>query len=558
MTFHGYFSRRSAVLSKHAAVATNDPIATEVGLQLLKDGGNAADAAVGIAATLNLVDPGSTGLGGDCFVMFYDAKTKEVTGLNASGRSPDCLSLDYLKVKGISLDDGYVRIPNTADSVNVPGAASGWIDTIEMFGSGKLSLETILQPAITLAQDGYPVHEFSAFLQNCHVGDLKQTLHSYADDMLLNGRAPYHGDIMKNPKLANVFKKLAKEGKKGFYEGEIALNIVDTVQKSGGCLTMDDMAGHTNLIQKPISTVYKGIRIWEMPPNGQGLVALIALNVLKQLDKDKPMDNCDRLSARCMHRMIEATHLGFADGFQHVADSTEPKVLEWLLSQEHAERLSKLIKEDAIASDHYHPQTINSGPDTVYFSVVDSEGNACSFINSVYNYYGTGLVPKDCGFTLQSRASNFSLDINHPNCVGPCKRSYHTIIPGMATYEQSGDLYACFGNMGGFMQPQGHIQLITNLIVHQMDPQVAICTPRFNIVYPDEMKQKPTVFLEEGVPNETVDTLTKLGHKVKVTKGMERIMFGRAQIILNKKDSMGNRVLWSGSESRTDGCAMGY
>ncbi|XP_066925060.1 glutathione hydrolase-like YwrD proenzyme [Clytia hemisphaerica] len=553
--FHTYNTRRSAVLSKHAAVATSDPTATQVGIQLLQNGGNAADAAVGIAATLNLVDPGSTGIGGDVFVLFYDAKTKKVKGLNASGRSSSNMSLVYLKAKGISRAQGHIRIPlNSADSVNVPGAAAGWVDTVECFGSGKLSLKEILQPAITLCKEGYPVHEFSAYLQQKNEGVLQRTPHSFPDDMLLNGRAPQHGDVVKNTKLAGIFEKLAAEGKRGFYEGSIAQSIVDAVQGCGGCLTMQDMASHTNTFDEPISTDYKGIRIWEMPPNGQGLVALIAFNILKEMDQIPG----DRLSAPYMHRLIEAVHLGFADGFRHIADSAKPDVLKRLLSDEHAKSKAELIQEEKIASEHYHYPTINSGQNTVYFSVVDSEGNACSFINSVYNYHGSGIVPKDCGFALQSRGGNFSLEEDHPNCVGPNKRSYHTIIPGMATHADTGELFACFGNMGAFMQPQGHVQLMTNLIDHQMDPQLAIDMPRFNIIYPDNPQTRPTVHIEDGVSQETMDELTRYGHNVKLTTGWDRIMFGRAQIILNKRDTYGNRVLWSGSESRTDGCAMGY
>jgi len=545
-------SRRSTVLSRNAAVATNDPTATQVGLQILKDGGNAADAAIGIAAVLNLVDPGSTGLGGDCFCLFYDNKSKTVKGINGSGRTSSNLTEQLISKRlSLNLEEGSAIPCDHALSITVPGAAAGWIDTVETFGSGKLTMNDILQPAINLCENGYPVHKFSAYLQRLNCSRLKTNDLSFGDDLLEDGRAPNEGDVICNKHLADVYKKLGSEGKAGFYEGDVAKSIVDTVNGNGGCMSLEDLASHKGTFDDPIHINYKGINIWEMPPNGQGLVALIGLNILEELDLKKPG------TVACFHQLIEATRLAFHDGIKYICDPSKNDIpIENLLSKEYATARRSMIEVNRRIDSLQRNIKLNAGDDTVYFSVVDQDGNACSFINSIYHYYGSGYVPKNCGFALQCRASGFSLDPSHPNFVGPNKRSYHTIIPGMATHADTGELYACFGNMGAFMQPQGHIQLMINLINFNFDPQAAICYPRFQIK--DVEKADSVIYIEETVDKDIIEALKKLGHNMEVVSDMKRITFGRAQIIQVRKDQNRKPVLWSGSESRTDGCAMGY
>ena len=546
-------SQRSTILSCNASVATSNPIATNVGIQLLKFGANAADAAVGIAATLNVVDPGNTGLGGDCFVLYYDSVSKTVKGINGSGRSPAKLSLEILKKHGISQENGFCNIPfDSPFSVTIPGAAAGWFDTLKTFGSGKLSVQEVLNPAIEIAENGYPTQELTALQQKENFKLLKQTEYSFGDDFLVKGKTPVYGQVMTNQKLANVFKKLACEGKEAFYEGEIARSIVDTVTSAGGCFELDDLKDHVSTYDEPISTTYHGIRIWEMPPNGQGLITLMALNILEGFNLEKE----ERMSPSCLHKMIQSTQLAFTDGSEFIADPFNSEVpIEKLLSKEYANNRRNLIDVNSVVSSQYKPTTIGAGNDTVYFSVVDSDGNACSFINSIYKHGGSGLVPKDCGFILHCRGSNFSLNKNHRNCVEPRKRPYHTIIPGMATYDSTNELYASFGVMGGFMQPQGHIQVLSSLIDFKMDTQAAICLPRYCI---DHSTKNHVVYLENTVPDNTVDELKRMGHNIEIVSGIERVVFGGAQIIQNRSDIMGGRVLWSASESRQDGCALGY
>ncbi|XP_065657911.1 glutathione hydrolase-like YwrD proenzyme isoform X1 [Hydra vulgaris] len=549
-----FYSRRSTVLATHAAVATSNPTASEIGLSLLKNGANAAEAAVGIAAVLNLVDPGMTGLGGDCFVLFYDNKQKIVKGINGSGRSPKQLTLDLLSEKGISIEKGFKKIPrSSAFSVMVPGAAAGWIDCVENFGSGKISLEEIFRPAIQLAENGFPMHEVTATLYLENYLHLKTNDTSYGSDLLINGNPPKTGQLVRNQKFAEVLKDLAKNGKVGFYKGKIAEEIVKTVQGNGGCLTMEDMESHCSTYDEPIFTDYRGFRVWEMPPNGQGVVALMALNILEGYS----LKNENRMSSSLIHKLIESTNLAFEQGFKCIFDpSVKPVNLELLLSKTNAEEKRKSINLEKASSKIYCRSGVHAGSDTVYFSVVDNDGNACSFINSIYNVFGSGLVPKNCGFALHNRASNFSLRDNHGNCVGPEKRSYHTIIPGMVTHVSNNELFACFGNTGAFMQPQGHVQALSNMIDFGMTPQNALCHPRYCVKYHNI---KPhIVYLEEGIPEKIIEELKGLGHNVVVVSEFSRSMFGRGQIIQVRYDEQGNRVLWCGSESRSDGCALGY
>jgi gamma-glutamyltranspeptidase/glutathione hydrolase len=527
-------------------VSCSQPIASEIGMRILKQGGNCADAAIAIAAALNVTEPTSTGIGGDCFCLYYDSKDGSVKGLNGSGRAPSALTLERLHSMGFNETNPWS--PFSALTVTVPGAAAGWCDTIENFGSGNLTLAQILEPAIQLAEQGFPVSQLTSRLWANGLAQLQQT--ENANELLLNGKAPNAGELMKNSTLANTFKLLAAHGKKGFYEGPVAQAIVDVVHSLGGLLTLEDLKAHESTIDTPISVNYRGVDIYELPPNGQGLTALLALNILNGFD----ISSYKYHSPEHLHLLVEALRLAFADTRWYVTDPKFSNIpIKELLSPEYAAERRKLF--DASRSnpkiEHGYPGITKSS--TVYFCVVDGTGSACSFINSNYMGFGTGIIPKGCGFTLQNRGHNFSLNPDHPNVVAPNKRPYHTIIPGMAV--KDGKLFCPFGVMGGFMQPQGHVQVISNMIDFGMDPQQALDSPRFCIEGGDALGG--TLLIEEGIDPEAVTTLQKLGHNhaVLVRGWNDRSVFGRGQII--RRDTV-TGVLAAGCDPRSDGQAIGW
>ncbi|XP_078611446.1 glutathione hydrolase-like YwrD proenzyme isoform X1 [Branchiostoma floridae x Branchiostoma japonicum] len=560
-TEFNFISRRSPVVSLHGSVASSQPLASQIGLDILKRGGNAADAAVAMAAALNVTEPCSTGPGGDCFCLFYEAATKTVKGLNGSGRAPAKLTLDLLCSQGFSAD--CPPPPFHAHNVTVPGAAAGWVDTIEHFGSKKLSLLEILQPAIQLAEEGFPVTHVTAYHWAKGAALLQYQANTHGGDLLIQGKAPREGEIMKNPHLAQTFRELASKGKSGFYQGRIAQAIADAVLEHGGVLSLDDLSSHTSTLVDPISVDYRGVRVWEIPPNGQGITALMALNILEGFD----MKEFGHNTADYLHVLIEAIRLSFADSLWHCADMSKVKVpVDQLLSKDYAAQRRQLINMDS-AMEEPRRGDMASGNDTVYFSVVDGEGNACSFINSNYMGFGTGLVPKACGFTLQNRGANFSLQPDHPNVVSPGKRPYHTIIPAMVTDSRTDDLLMCYGIMGGFMQPQAHVQVLLNMLEFGMDPQQALDQPRL-CVGPGHEGAVGSVALEQGIHPTVMEKLKAKGHEVvgPIT-GHGRSLFGRGQIITkgafwlaegDVRVANDKRVLWSGSDPRADGLAIGF
>ncbi len=370
--------------------------------------------------------------------------------------------------------------------------------------------------------------------------------------MTIDGRSPRAGEIFRNPGLARTLRRIVEGGKDAFYQGEVAAAIAQVVQLAGGCLSVDDIAAHFSTWEQPISTTYHGMRVWECPPNGQGLAALLALNFLEGFD----IASMPHLSAMRLHLMIEAMRLAFADTRWFVADpALNPAPLEWLLSKDYAAERCKLIHPDQATLDQQHG-TPTSSSDTVYLTVVDAEGNACSFINSNYMGFGTGIVPHGWGFTLQNRGLGFSLDPSHPNALAPGKRPYHTIIPGMITIDSeqpsgiSNTLYASFGVMGGYMQPQGHLQVVSSLVDDCLDPQSALDLPRFCI---DDGTSGGRVALEEGISAEVMVGLENMGHSVYTVDGQARALFGRGQIIRRDAET---GVLCGGSDPRADGCAM--
>lgn len=539
MTTATFSSRRSPVYGRNGIVATSQPLATAAGLEILARGGNAADAAVAAGAALNVTEPTSTGIGGDMFALYYSADTGQVTALNGSGAAPAALTLDRLKNEGHLADS---LPPFHAHTVTVPGACAGWCDLIAKHGS--LSMGDVLAPAIRLASDGFPVAPLTSYFWGR--GAQRQLASApNGGELTINGRGPKAGEIFRNPGLARAFETVARGGASAFYQGEIAESIVSVLKEAGGCMTTDDLASHVSTWEEPISVTYRGLRVYECPPNGQGITALIALNLLEGFD----LASLETLSAKKMHLMIEAMRLAFADASWYVADPKFSNVsIKELLSKEYAAERRKLIDLQRATVDQKRGTPVASS-NTVYLSVVDKWGNACSFINSNYMGFGTGIVPKGWGFTLQNRGHNFSLDPDHPNCLAPRKRPYHTIIPAMVTREADSSLYASYGVMGGFMQPQGHVQVLSALHDAGLDPQSALDLPRFCI---DVDKAGGRVAIEEGMPKETLDALQKMGHPVYEVTGYERALFGRGQVILRDADS---GVLCGGSDPRADGYA---
>ena len=538
MTNLSFHSRRSPVYSRTGIVATSQPLASAAGLEVLAQGGNAADAAVAAGAALNVTEPTSTGIGGDMFALYYSAETKQVSALNGSGRAPAALTLNRLKEEGFSSE----LPPFHAHTVTVPGACAGWFDLIERHGS--LSMAEILAPAIRLASEGFPVAPITSYSwQRGAQNQLKSAPNGH--ELTIDGRGPIPGEIFRNPNLARTFESVANGGKDAFYQGRIAEAIVSVIREAGGCMSLDDLATHTSTWEEPVSVTYRGLRVHECPPNGQGITALIALNILEGFD----LSSFGFLSTEHLHLLIESMRLAFADSRWYVADPTFSNVpIQELLSKRYADERRRLINRDRATMDPKRGTPVSSSG-TVYLSVVDKYGNACSFINSNYWGFGTGIVPKGFGFTLQNRGHNFSLDPNHPNRLEPRKRPYHTIIPAMVTRED-GSLYASYGVMGGFMQPQGHVQVLSALVDHGLDPQAALDLPRFCI---DVEEAGGRVALEEGIPARVVSELEKMGHPVYPVSGYDRSLFGRGQVILRDAET---GALCAGSDPRADGCAM--
>jgi gamma-glutamyltranspeptidase/glutathione hydrolase len=540
-----FTSHRSPVLARRGMIATSQPLASQTGLSILMQGGNAADAAVAAAAALNVTEPASTGIGGDCFALYYDARTQAVSALNGSGRAPAGLSLELIVRQGLDLDGELP--PSHPYNVTVPGACAGWCDLIERHGS--LPLSEILAPAIRLADDGFPVAPLTAYYWSRATKVLAAAPGGLA--LTVDGRAPRAGEIFRNPGLARTLRAVAEGGREAFYRGQIAESIASAVQAAGGVLSLDDLAAHCSTWDEPISTTYRGLRIWECPPNGQGLTALLALNVLEGFD----LGGLDPLGAERWHLMVEALRLAFADTRWHVADPRFVGVpTAGLLSKAYAAERRAIIDPRRATLDT-RQGTPHAHSDTVYLCAVDGQGNACSFINSNYMSFGTGIVCQSAGgslgFALQNRGHNFSLDPSHPNALAPGKRPYHTIIPGLIT-RADGSLFGPFGVMGGFMQPQGHVQVAVGLIDDELDPQAALDRPRFRIT---PAAAGGAVALESGLPVELVEGLAALGHRLAAgVDGYDRGLFGRGQIIRREPDG----VLWAGSDPRADGCAMGF
>jgi gamma-glutamyltranspeptidase/glutathione hydrolase len=533
-----YPSRRSTVVSQRGMVATSQPLAALVGIDILKRGGNAIDAAVATAAMLNVVEPMSTGIGGDAFALIFLAGSGEVKALNGSGRAPLTATVDEYHRRGHNDKIPLFDIL----AVSVPGTVDAWATALETHGT--MSLAEVLAPAIDYAENGFPVSEVIAAGWHAIAPRLMNNTAARTTYLVDGLRAPYPGEIFRQPNLAETFRQIAAGGRDAFYKGPIAEAIVRASEQLDGLLTLADFANHTTTWDTPISINYRGYQVWECPPNGQGLAALLALNILQ--NDDLPTMGPD--SADALHLQIEAMRLAFADAFTYIADPSQVHVpINELLSPSYAEQRRMLLDPRYASRNVSAGMPANIGEDTVYLTVVDEQGNACSFINSLFHGFGSGIVAGDTGIALQNRAACFVLDDEHRNVIAPGKRPYHTIIPCMVT--QGDWLYASMGVMGGFMQPQGHLQTLINLIDFGLTPQEALDKPRFEV-----QTDLNTVALEASLPLALRDEMERRGHDI-VAPQTSLFGFGGGQIIVIDEAS-GARV--AGSDPRKDGCAIGY
>jgi len=502
---------------------------------MLLAGGNAVDAAIATAATLNVVTPAATGIGGDAFVLLYWAEGGKIKGLNASGRAPKAATLDCFRARGLN------EMPTTGMlPVTVPGAVDGWVTLLESFGT--MGLDQVLEPAIAYAEEGFPVSEITARGWRHSIPKLSahpDTARNYLPD----GRAPRPGEIFRQPNLGRTLRLIAEGGRDAFYRGEIAEKIVRFSERNEGLLAMEDLAQHASTWVEPISTHYRGYEIYECPPNGQGLAALLAINLIKSHD----LADLGHNSAEYLHLLVEAMKLAFADAHEYVADPEFVDIpMEELLSSDYTEARQALIDRDK-ASTCVCPGLAPRGNDTAYLTVIDKHRNAVSFINSLYMGFGSGMVVGDTGICLQNRGALFSLNPGHRNCIAPGKRPFHTIIPTMVC--QEGRLFCSFGVTGGPMQPQAHMQVLCNLVDFQMLPQEALDAPRFRYVVEDHK-----VYLEKGIGKDIQRALAGKEHKV-VPFDTQTLRFGGGQLIILDPAS---GALLGASDPRKDGCAVGY
>ncbi|EPE06291.1 gamma-glutamyltranspeptidase [Ophiostoma piceae UAMH 11346] len=646
--FFPFQSRRSVVYGTRGMVACSNPLAAQAGIAVLNAGGNAADAAVAVSAVLAVVDPPMTGIGGDSFALYFDATSGKVRGLNASGRTPAAATRDTvllsLGLKGDG-DEVPVQLPHTSPhAITVPAGAASWVDTVEQFGSRALSLGQVLAPAITLADNGFPVSKLSAHYWRVAEKDLRKTPYEGdvppANDSLLKAgkgselRAPEEGELMKNTDLATTLRKLAKEGKKGFYEGDIADRIVAACRAKGCLMTLGDLKRHAELppdiseaLCMPVSiTAGTGsattadsrqserLRLWEHPPNGQGIVALLAMGILGELERTgrtAPLHSLQHNSAEYLHVVASALRIAFADAGWFVSDPAnesrdsgqdgnrqsspgsllDPAYLATraaLFDPARAFNPARgqpsvhaplapvpptLLDVDCLApSADAHMST----SDTVYLAVADSQGNGCSFVNSMSDLFGSCVVVQGAGFALPNRGHMFRLGpAEHPNVYAGGKRAYNTIIPAIITKDSSPipELDTVFGVMGGFMQPQGHVQVLLNMHAFGMDPQTALDAPRVCVApnyfwSPDRQAAGGTadakgpepenqLFVEEGVPPSVIDRLQDYGYAITEVKSFARSLFGRGQVVRSKTDPVTkDRVYAAGSDGRGDGHAV--
>ena len=535
------FSTRSEVIASNGMVATSHPLATQVGIDILKKGGNAIDAAIAANAAIGLMEPTGNGIGGDLFAIIWIEKEKKLYGLNASGRSPSSLDLDFFKTNNYSSIPAYGPLP-----VSVPGCVDGWFELSERFGSMKMS--SILKPAIEYAENGFPVTELVSYYMELASNNF-YNYPNFKETYFINGASPKKGELFKNLDLANTLKIISNEGRKGFYEGEIA-NIISTfIQEQGGFLSYEDLKNHRSEWVEPVSTNYRGYDVWELPPNGQGIAALQILNLLEGFD----IKSMGFGSAEYIHHLVEAKKIAFADRAKYYADTDFNQIpTQYLISKEYSDKRRPEINPDQ-AAESVTAANLENG-DTIYLTTADSSGNMVSLIQSNYRGMGSGMVPPGLGFMLQDRGELFSLEQGHFNVYEPNKRPFHTIIPAFITKDNKP--YVSFGLMGGAMQPQGHAQIVINLIDFGMNLQEAGDAPRIR----HQSDEQPTggvmnnggeLALEQGFDFKEIRKLIKKGHKIIYDLGS----FGGYQAI---KIDYENKIYYGASESRKDGSAIGY
>lgn len=535
------FATRSEVIAVNGMAATSQPLATQVCLDVLKAGGNAIDAAIAGNAILGLVEPTGNGIGGDLFAIIWHAESGRLYGLNASGHSPESLTLDYFLEKGYEKIPAYGPLP-----VSVPGCVDGWFELHGRFGS--LGMKEILAPAIRYAREGFPVSELIAYYMQASARRLKK-YPGFSEVFLPGGKAPAKGEIFKNPFLANTLEKIASGGRDAFYKGDIARTIAEYMKEQGGFLSFEDMASHSSEWVEPLSADYRGYKLWELPPNGQGTAALQIMNILEGFD----IASMGFGSAAYIHTFVEAKKLAYEDRAKYYSDPDFNNIpVEKLISKEYAGMRRKLI-DPGRAANTYPAGELEQG-NTIYMCVADGQGNMVSLIQSNYRGMGSGMTPDGLGFVLQDRGELFSLEKDHFNCYEPGKRPFHTIIPAFVT--KNGKPFMSFGVMGGGMQPQGHAQILVNMIDFGMNLQEAGDAPRIHHIGSSQptgtrMLDGGTVLLETGFDYEVIRDLVRMGHEVQFDVGG----YGGYQAIMYDEK---NGVYYGASESRKDGQAAGY
>jgi gamma-glutamyltranspeptidase/glutathione hydrolase len=535
-----FTSRRSPTMSLTGMCASSQKMASKIGCDILEKGGNAMDACVAMSASLAVLEACSTGLGGDSFALYFDNKSKKVVAINGSGKSPQKLTYDEA-LQSLGYDNTKKSVINNlhVNTVTVPGTCACWVDSIEKYGLLKVS--DVLAPAIKLC-DGFPVNEITSHIW--HKSEELLNKNKHGADLLVVGKTPEFGAVWKNPHLKNVLLEISKSGKDGFYNGWVSDCILSIVHELDGKLIKEDFTEHRTIFTEPYSIDYKGYQLYEVGPNSQGICALIALNILETFSFQKLKHN----SMEYLHLLIETMKLAFADVRRYIGDphQSDPKTIEFLLSKDYAKSRAKLI--DPEKASHFEPGYPLNSSDTVQFCCVDSFGNACSFVSSNYTGFGTGIVPPNCGFSLQNRGSNFNFEKGHVNCYEPSKRSYHTIIPALCT--RNNELFMAFGVMGAFMQPQGHVQTFLNVVEYEMNSQKAVDQSRFCLM---PVEGDVVVHIEDGIDQDVATALSKIGHQIVYPiQGYNRSIFGRSQMITRV-----NGVLWGGSDPRSDGSAIG-
>ena len=537
------FASRSEVIATNGMAATSHPLATQAALDILKIGGTAIDAAIAANAVLGLVEPTGCGIGGDLFALIWDANKQELQGLNASGRSPKLLTLDYLKGQNLTEIPYLGPLP-----ITVPGVVDGWFEMHDRYG--RLSMLEIFQPAISYAEDGFPVSEVVSWLWKENAQS-RAEYEGFRKIFMPNGRAPTKGELFKNPALASTYKKIATMGRDEFYKGGIAKKIDAFMVKNDAFLRYDDLTSHSSEWVKPVSTNYRGYEVFELPPNTQGIAVLQLLNILEEFD----LANMGFASAEYIHTFVEAKKIVYEDRAKYYADPDFSDIpIEILITKEYAKKRRSLIDPN-LASKEFLPGDIKlENDDTVYLTVADKEGNMVSLIQSNYGDMGAGLTSDELGFSFQNRGQLFSLMTGHPNVYAPNKRPFHTIIPAFVTKDDKP--WLSFGLMGGSMQPQGHAQILINMIDFGMNLQEAGDAARIRHVgssQPTDQKMNNggRLYLETSINETTREKLRKLGHNV----ATDINVYGGYQAIMWDKV---NGVYYGASDPRKDGQAAGY